>query len=262
MNTHGRLGEFKDIFLEPLSISSAAGTTSLVYDVSDATQFTVIVGGGTALAGTTANNPAITVRQSGDSAGATSTTITGATGSLGISTALQVPNAKTALITMTTAATLTNSLVINGVTLTYSTAPQSTAASSYTFGSSLGATAEGGLEGTMASLATVINASTALGEKLIASTVTTAACQIMVRSSNKSTDVNVAATGVQFTPTIIRQQSIIEVPVDRLNSTSQYVFFTVSSASTAIALGGSLIKSGIRYKPPHQVGQYVKTPTT
>ena len=262
MNTHGRPGEFQEFISEPLRISSAAGATSLYVDAADADLITVIVSGDSALGGSTAINPTITVRQSGDSGGATSTTISGATGQLGISTANEVANARQAIITMTTAATLTETLVINGVTLTYSTAPQSTLASSYTFGSTLGATAAGGLDGTIASLATVINAATAFAGKLTASTLSTAALLLTVDSSDNSTDVNVASTGGGFAPTIQRQQSVIDIRVDELNSTSQYVGFTVSSAATAVLLSANIIKSGKRYKPPFQVGQYVKTPTT
>jgi hypothetical protein len=163
---------------------------------------------------------------------------------------------------MTTAATLTNSIVLNGVTLTYSTTPNSTNATALQFGSTIGATAAGGLDGTMGSLATVINAATAFAGKLTATTVTTAACLISVDSTDMSTDVNVASTGVQFAPTVNRQMVMIDIDVDELNSTSEYVFFTASSCDTAVALSGSIAKNGIRFKPPKIVGQYVKTPTT
>jgi len=245
-----RLSERNKIAVETVSVSSAAGATSNGYSMDDCKRITFIVGMGTAAA-STATAPTLTVVQSADKTFATSAAVTGATGVLGPSTANQVQSAKQALITMTTAATLAETITISdGVTsiiFTYSTTPNSTDATTYAFGSTLGSTNAGGLEGTMNSLSSVINAATAL-TGIVASTVGTNAIRLVYDdTATATTGITILTTGVNFAPSYEKSQSIIEVLADDLNATSQYVGIQVSSATTLAQISIVAIKDGLRY---------------
>jgi hypothetical protein len=257
-----RPAEWQKIFNEVVTITSAAGATSLRYDMGEAYKITFAVGGGTAAA-STALAPTISVRQAVDEPAATSTTIASATGTLfNPATANQVQRAKSALITMTTAATLAETIVINAnntsYTLTYSTAP-STVATALTFGSTIGATAAGGLDGTVNSLSSIINAST-LGAFITAATISTLAIRLTIDDTAINTSgVNILTTGANFAPSYEKYQSIIEVLSEDMNATSKYAYCVISSAATTVQCAITVIKEGMRYMEPSQVGQHVKS---
>lgn len=255
-----RIGEKHKIFNEVGSISSASGFTSLGYSMDDCKQITFVVGMGSVAADTTGIAPTVTVRQGGDAGLSTSTTIGGATATFGPTVVNTLTNVKSALITMTTVSTLTNVVTLNGLTLTYSTTPTSTASTNLQFGSTIGATAAGGIDGTVNSLASVINNATA-GEfaGLTATTESTAALRITANDT-ASTDVNVASTAASgFGITSEKAQAIIEIRADDLDSTSKYVACAISTGATAVNMSITVIKDGERKLPPSQIGQHIKS---
>src|SRR3990172_7723597 len=113
-----RLGEDAQIFHEQISISSAATGMTLGYSMEDCSKISFICGLGTVAAAATAISPTFTVRQSGDVGLSTSTTVGGATAICGPTTANQITNARSILITFGTAATGAEVLTINGKSLT------------------------------------------------------------------------------------------------------------------------------------------------
>lgn len=259
MQTAGRFGEHFYVSNEILTISSAAGANSLAYSCDDCDQISFIVGCGT-YAASTALTATLNVQQAENRPFTTNTTVPSATGTLMTpSTANTIENARSILLTMSSAATLAETLTLNGYTLTYSTVP-STVATALAFGSTLGSTVAGGIDGTILSLSSVINNST-LSKWLRASSVSTAILRITVNDT-ASTDVNIASTGTNFAAVGERSQSIIDIKSEDLNSSSKYVRLAISSAATAVQVGITVVKVGMKNKPPVQVGQYVKTPTT
>jgi len=255
-----RPAERQKIFNEVMTITSAAGATSLRYYAGDCYKITFVAGMGTAAA-STVTAPTWSVRQAVDEAAATSTTIGSATGSFGPSTAFQVEGQRSALVTMTTASTLAETLIVtvggNAYTMTYSTVP-STVATALSWGSSLGSTAAGGMAPMTNSLSSVINNST-LGHWLTATTISTAVVRLTVNDSAISTGFSLLSTGANVLPSQEKAQSIIEVLSEDLNATSQYVYAVVTTADTSVQFAVTVIKEGVRYQPPTQVGQHIKS---
>lgn len=253
-----RPSEEQKIFNEIVTISSAAGANSRRYSMSDCYKITFCVGMGTAAASTTIR-PTVTARQAVDEAAATSTTIAGATAQLGASTANQINNAAAGLITFTTASTLTETVAITvgGSTYTLTEVGQSTlvstVATALAFGSSVGSTNAGGLDALANSLSSVINAST-LSKWITAATASTASVRITVNDTGGSTGFNALTTGTNIAPSYEKSMAIIEVLAEDLNATSQYAYVALSSAATAVQMGITVIKSGMRQQPPAQVG--------
>ncbi|MCP3680258.1 MAG: hypothetical protein GY782_08435 [Gammaproteobacteria bacterium] len=249
-----RIQEGNKVFNEVVTISSAAGATSLPYSMSDCDEITFVVGIGTAACAATAITPTLNVIQSGDIGLSTNTTVAGATGTIGPTTANEITNAKSVLITISSAATDGETVTINGTTWTASTAGVSTAAATaLTFGSSVGATAAGGLDGRVNSLASAINAYNLLSG-LTAATVSTVALRVTA-DDTASTDVNIQTTGTIYALTAEKMQSIISVKAGDIASTSKYVALQISSATTTVQAAIGVIKSGVRHKPPFQVAQ-------
>lgn len=244
--------EEQKVFTDVLTVSSAAGATSQSYSMSDADRIDFIVGMGTAAAATGAL-PTLNIIQSGDIGLATNTTVAGATGTLGPSTANLAERAKQITITITTATTGAETITLMGNTITQSTAGASTITTALTFGSSLGATAAGGLDGRANSLSSVINAAAAF-DGITAATISTAAVRlIMDDTSTFSSGLTAATTGANIVPAYERAQSIISVMAENLNSTSQYVALQVSSATTTVQVAVTAIKDGVRYKVPTNI---------
>lgn len=240
------------IFNEVGLISSASTFKTLGYTMEDCDAITFICGYGTASAAATAIASNITVRQGADKGLSTSTTIGGATATLGPTTALTVTNVKSAVITMGTASTLTNTLIINGETLTYSTVP---AVATLNFGSTLGSTVAGGIDGSVNTLSSIINASTVAAlQGLTASTISTAAIRIVV-DDTASTNLSITSTAdANFAIVQEKQQAIIRVTAADLNSTSKYVACILSTCATSVPVSVTVVKEYIRFQPPFVIG--------
>lgn len=233
-----------------INISSVATGLSGAYSMHDCDEVTFVVGMGTALSAATAITPTITVRQSGDNLLSTNATVGGLTATLGPTTAEVLNKVKKALITMTTAATGAQTVTVNGVVWTFSTAPAATA---LTFGSSAGSTVAEGLEESMNTLSSGINASTeAALQGLTATTGSTANVSIRVNNT-ASTSLSLTGVAGAYGLTSEKSQVIFSVKSEDLNSTSAYVGIHISTAVTSVNLAVCAIKKGMRYKEPFQV---------
>lgn len=254
-----RLGEDAQIFHEQISISSAATGNTLGYSMENCSKISFICGLGTVSATSVNVSPTFTVRQSGDVGLSTSTTIGGATAVCGPTTANQITNARSVLISVTTAATGGETLTINGYTLTQNLGTVSTIATAMLFGSTVGATAAGGLDGHMNTLSSVINNST-LSRWMTASTPSTLAVRLVAKDT-ASTGISVASTGTVYTIISEKSHSQIDVLAEDLNSTSKYVGLHISTVATAVTCGITVIKHGLRNSPPYQSAQAYKKST-
>ena len=252
-----RLGENSQIFSEVMTVTSAAGATSLGYSMEDCDKITFVCGLGT-IAASTAGAPVMTARQSADAGLSTSTTIGGATAAVGISTANQLTNVRSALITISSASTDGNTLVLNGYTLTQSTVGSATIATAMTFGATAGTTDAAGLASISNSLSSVINNST-LSYFMTASTPSTATVRLTAKDT-ASTGITLVSTGVH-TVTLEKAHSIVEILAQDLNSTSKYVGVALSTAMTSAAVSVTVIKQGLRNSPPYQSAQAHKKST-
>lgn len=249
-----RLGEGRQIFHEQISISSAATGQSMAYSMEDCSKITFVCGLGTVAVDAIAITPTFTVRQSGDIGLSTSTVVTGATAICGPTTANQITNARSILITLGTAATGAQTLTLQGKTLTFSTLGTSTLATALTFGSTEGSTVASGLNNASTSLITAINNST-LAYWLTASSVSTASIRILSKDT-ASTGISAATTAAAaYSITSEKSHSIIEVLAEDLNSTSKYVGLHISTVATAVTCGITVIKDGMRYSRPYQAAQ-------
>lgn len=258
-----RLGETRQIFHEQISISSAATGLTNAYSFEDCDQITFVCGLGTASAAVTGLAPTFTVRQSGDLSLSTSTTVGGATAVCGPTTANQVTNARSILITFGTAATGAQTVTLNGYTMTYTTATASfgsTIATALFFGSTVGSTAAEGQELAGNSFSSVVNNST-LSYWMTASTPSTATVRLVPKDT-ASTGITAASTVfTAYGITSEKSHSVIDVRAADLNSTSKYVGIHISTVATAVTCGVTVIKSGLRHAPPYLSAQAYKKST-
>jgi len=254
-----RLGEDAQIFHEQISISSAATGMTLGYSMEDCESISFICGLGT-VAAAAATSPTFTVRQSGDIGLSTSTTVGGATAIAGISTADQITNARSVLITLGTAATGAQTLVLNGYTLTFSTVGGATVATAMTFGSTEGSTVASGLANAGNSLSSVVNNST-LSYWMTASTPSTASVRLVAKDTASTGISAVTTASGAYALTLEKAHSQIDVLASDLNSTSKYVGVHISTVATAVTCGVTVIKHGLRYSPPYQSAQAYKKST-
>lgn len=252
-----RLSQKNKVFNEVGLISSASSFNTLGYSMEDCDAITFICGYGTASGAATAIVSNVTVRQGADRGLSTSTTVGGATATLGPTTALTVSGVKSAVITMGTASTLTNTLVINGLTFTYTTVGSATALN---FGSGEGSTVADGIANSMNSLSSIINASTnaaLLG--LTATTISTAAIRIVV-DDTASTSLSITSTAdANFAIVQEKQTAVVRVLASDLNSTSKYVQCRLSSCATSVPVSVTVIKENVRYAPPFTIHQDVQS---
>lgn len=247
MRTSGNIGEHLRIDSETFNLTSAAAATSKPVSLEDYNKLCFVVGMGTAAANL---NPAITVQQSSDSTGARTTV---ASTTIGSTSATRVDNARSAVVTMGTAATLTQRVVVNGTTFTFTT---SMTATSGEFGSTVGATAAEGLASAMHSLATLINGTNGISG-ITATTQTTAAVLLEV-DDTAATSLNLSATGGGFTVAYDSAQAIVEIDASDLSTGQKYVSLKVSTVATSVDIAISSVRSG-RHKPAIVQGTYKKS---
>jgi len=224
--------------------------------MEDCSKITFICGLGT-VSGSTAGAVLMSARQSGDAGLSTAAAISGATAVVGFSTALQITNVRSVLLTMASASTDAQTLTLNGYTLTQSTVGSATVATAMTFGATAGSTSAAGLADISNSLASVINNST-LSYFMTASTPSTATVRIVAKDT-ASTGLTVGSS--VHVPTVEKAHAIVEILAEDLNSTSKYVGVTLSTALTATAPCVTVIKSGLRSSPPYQAAQAHKKST-
>lgn len=252
MRANGNIGEFYRVDTDFLSITSAAGATGKMLDMQNYDKALFIFSVGTF----TLNVATAYIVQSGDEKGSTQAAISGATAAFGNTTALHFNKLNKLLITVSSAATDNDTVQIQGVTLTNSTAGATTTASALGFGSSDGATGSGGTTAIANSLASRIN-STAVGLSsiMIATTVANSGVIVQLR---ENVDTYLGATGhANFPITALNQQVMIEVTVDKMESTARYIAARISTGTTACDVPVTVIRYG-SYRPPYVQGIYTK----
>lgn len=239
-----RLGENLKIDAEAFAMTSAVGATSQFYSMAGYDKALVVVSHATIGAGL---QPVVTINQAADatSAGAA---ITGSSVVLG-STANSVANARVAFITISSATTDGNTLVINNSTFTVSTAVSATAK---TFGATAGATAAAGVDPIVTSLTSLINT---YCTNLRATTASTAVVRVEVKDG-ADTSIDITSTGANLTPSYGQAMSMIEIRPSALNSTSGGFRVKISTMATALTVGLTVIRSGA-YKPASLTGPYL-----
>ena len=251
MGNQGRISENYGFLPHALTISSASTSFTIPINVEGADSVMFLLGMGTAAGGV---NTTVHIRQGGTpevAASTNSTTVPGATAIvLGSTAANLVSNALRGLITVTTAATAAQTVTVNTISFTHSSLGGETTNSTL-FGSTLGATVAGGLEAIMNSLSSKINASTVGAlQGLTAATVSTANVSVRLNDT-ASTDVNLLTSAASpFSAAYEAQQTIVEIPVDMLNSTSKYLSAMFCSAATSVLVGSVAIKGGVTHNPP------------
>ena len=183
---------------------------------------------------------------------------------MGSTNATNVTKAKRARITVSAGVTSGDVVVINGSTLAF-TGSTAGASSVLTFGNSTpggasaGASAAGGRDLVSNKLASVINNSSyGLSSMLMAATVTTAALDIWVKDT-AATSITIGGTAAGFIPSVISQQSIVEINAAKLDATSEYVAALVSTAATAMPISIITVRDGLRYGPPSTAAYHTRS---
>ena len=253
MHNHGKLGEQLAIDSEVLTITSAAGDTSLNYNMADCSKahFAVSVLG---------NYSTITVdlMQSSDSTVAGTSAAGGSVGKTigGPSTLVPVTGGvREMTITLSSASTTNGFFTMSLGTVTkkfaYSTSTAENAATAQSstklfYGSTVGSTVNTGLALSAGALATAIISTLAFGNILKCSTPTTAT--VMVQVMDDAT----GSLGLQSTAAVASaevNQAVVgfDIKNDELSTGKEYVGVKVSTASTACKAGVCVIRSGLRY---------------
>lgn len=249
-----RLGEVSQFFSELINVSSAASGLTNAYSMEDCDKITFICALGTVAAAATAISPVFTAVQSADLGLSTNAAITGCTAICGPTTANQVSDSRSVLVTFTTASTGAQTVTVNGSVFTFSTLGTSTVSTALTFGSTEGSTVAEGLRKASSSLAAAINNST-VGFFALASTASTAAVRITAKDT-ASTGLAVATTDAgAYAVTSEKMHSVIEIKAEDLNSTSKYVGISISTAATSVPTCVTVIKHGLRNSRPYRSAQ-------
>ena len=95
---------------------------------------------------------------------------------------------------------------------------------------------------------------------MIATTASTSAVRLTAKDT-ASTGITIGVGSIAHTVTSEKSHSIIEIRAADLNSTSKYVGLGISTATTSVACGITVIKSGLRNSPPYQAAQAYKKST-
>jgi hypothetical protein len=178
--------------------------------------------------------------------------ITGATATIGSTVANYVYKAAQATITISSAVTDAETLIINGSTLTNATAINATA---LVFGATAGATGANGTGPIAASLSSLINNNF----PNLAATYTTSVVTLWVKNT-ASTTITITSTGAHLAPAYQAAQTMVDIMAPGLNSTSEFVSIALSSAATSVACGITGMK--VVDKPAPNRGQIVTQKNT
>lgn len=226
-----RIGEKYQVDCEVLSVTSGVGATSQFYSMENCSRALIVVSMATAAGNL---QPIVSISQ-GAAATSTPAAITASSALLGSSNINRVDRGRQAIITITTATTDGETLIINGTTFTVSTAAAATA---LTYGATAGSTAAAGAATICASLSSLINT---YCTNLLATTVTTATVRVKVKD-NASTYLTIVSTGANQRPSYEMQQTMIEVLPSALDSTSRGIFVNVSTIATAVLVSMTIIR--------------------
>ncbi len=183
--------------------------------------------------------------------------LTGAcTTQVGSTVANYVYKARAAKVSISSATTDAETIIINGTTYTVSTAD---AATSLQFGATGGTTGAAGAPSSMCSkLAALINSTvSSIGIKGVSAALTSAASttiDIWVNDT-ASTSLTITTTGGGLTPSYAGANVKVSVKAEGLNSTSKFLSAVLSSCATAGSYGLTIIRKGNygNAKPEHGI---------
>lgn len=249
--------------MEGLSISSAAGTTSRQYDMQGYDQAFI----GASIKGNFTTVTMDLMESSVATAGGTSAAGSKAGMVLGgVSTLISTAGGCAAMtITITTATTDADyfSLTVGGVRKRFnnsdSTAYYNSSAWTSTnlyFGSTVGSTADTGMQTRCDSLKTAIESSKGFADALIVTTATTATLAV-VASDNAAGPIAFSATGADITAAVNEVAGGFNIRAGDLDSTAnkRYVSLKISSAATSGSVGVTVIRTAGSYKPVGVIGK-------
>ena len=254
MKSNALITEKVKIDSEVLAISSAAGSTSLNYDMADYHRAAIAVnvqGNFTTATLDLMQSSAATVAGSSAAGGSAGIVIGGA------STLIPVAGGvRQMTLTMGTASTtgqyfgLSLGTVVKKFTYSTSTGTTNVSTNSY-FGSTVGSTVATGVQLSMDSLKAAINSTLAFGAAIVCSTLSTAGITLTAADAAAGASLGLSATGV-MTGVVNQAVGGFNIAADELTSTlnKRYVGVKISSASTDCNCGVSIIRTGGRYNPP------------
>lgn len=263
MKNNAKISEKAKVNTEILAVTSAAGTTSLNYDMQSYDRALISV----ALQGTFSTITVDLMESSGATVAGTSAAgskagIVAGGGSTLISTS---GGAREIALTWTTATTADDTfrLTCDGESKTFKCSNSSAYAESSAntstllyYASSVGSSANNGLINRMSNLTSAINSTKGFGTKLICTTISTAAMKI------KATDGWEGGIGYQTTvavPTAAVYEAVVgfDISQDQLDSTAnkRYVSAKVSTASTTVRAAFNVIRTGGHFGPPTYPGK-------
>lgn len=263
MKNNALITEKVKVDAEVLTISSAAGSTSMNYDMQEYRRAAFIVN---VAADSTARGFSTATIDLMQSSAATVAGTSAAGGSAGIviggaSTLVPVTGGvRKMTLTMSSATSLQAfNLSLGGVTKKFqyststalNTATADVSTLSY-YGSTVGSTVGTGLQFSIDRLKTAINSTLNFGSGIICSTGTTASITLQVADDADGVSLGfVDSTGV-MSAAVNQAVGGFNIASDELTSTlaKRYVGVKISSAATACDCGVSVIRTGGRFNPP------------
>ena len=254
MKSNAMITEKVKIDSEVLGITSAAGTTSLNYDMQNYNRAAIVVnvqGNYTTATLDLMETSAATVAGSSAAGGSAGIVIGGA------STLVPVAGGvRQMTLTMGTASTtgqyfgLSLGTVTKKFTYSTSTGTTNVSTNSY-FGSTVGSTVGTGVQLSMDSLKTAINSTLAFGSGIVCSTLTTAGITLTAADDADGVSLGLSATAV-MTAVVNQAVGAFNIAADELASTAnkRYVGVKVSTAATSCDAAVTVLRTGGRYNPP------------
>jgi hypothetical protein len=257
---YGKITEKYKIDAEIISITSAAGATSLQYDMKAFEQALVAVNvEGSYIGGVTIDlmeSSAATAAGS-SAAGSKAGIVIGGTAATNIAAGSGVRKMTLTMGTASTADeffTLAAGTVTKKFTYTTSTAAWASGSTLQTatnlyFGTTVGSTVNAGIQGSLDSLKTAIESTLGFGGAVICSTPTTDAIGLEVADSAAGA-LGLTATAV-MSALVNQAVGCFDIRADQLTSTANKRFISakVSTASTACRAAVTVIRGGGRYLP-------------
>jgi len=263
MKNNAMITEKINIDAEQLSITSAAGATSINYDMQDYRRAAIVanvvadssVVGFTTVTLDLMESSAATVAGTSAAGGSAGITIGGPATLIPVTGGARKIQLEMTSVT-SGAVTISLGTVVKKFTFSTSTAEVISSAQASTnlyFGSTLDSTAAGGAQAAFDSLATCINSTLAFGGDILCSTNSTSAIHLQVADSAKGRSLGFQSTDSNMLSGSVEQAvGGFNIASDELTSTlnKRYIAMKVSTASTAATVGVSVIRTGGRFNPP------------
>ncbi len=244
MKSNKRLNESMVIDSDVFAVTSGTTLYSQAINMEGVDQAVFVVSMSTAPAGVAVP---ITIQQASAATMAQSS-LAGAltpacTTQLGSTVANYVYKAAKARISISTASTDGQTVIINDRTYTVSTA---NAATALQFGATAGASAAGGDSSMVTALQNLINSTvSSIGLPNLTAAITSAASTALELWVNDtaSTSITITTTGGGITPSYVNANCKISVRGEALNSTSKNLCAVLGSAATAVRCGLTILRT-------------------